>query len=68
VTLNDDLMGYVTLWNDVRPIVEAVRDLMPTLEGYSEDIDLADLRSALARYESLYPEHIMTYSAERVAT
>jgi hypothetical protein len=50
------LMGYVSLWNDVRPIVEAARAL-ERLE-WSETAELLTLRAALRRYEKLYPEHI----------
>lgn len=35
----------------LRRIEDAARDLLPTLEGYGEDIDLAALRAALERSE-----------------
>jgi hypothetical protein len=59
----DVLMGYVTLWNDVRPVVEAARAFMgePSAVGwdYERQGDPGPaLNAALRRYESLYPEHI----------
>jgi len=67
----DTLMGYVTLWNDVRPIVDGAREyLAHDGSGIREkgrwagDFDVMHLfdarlalRSAIERYETLYPEH-----------
>lgn len=58
-----ELMGYVTLWNDVRPIVNAARAFMgePSQVGWdyaSQGDPGPALTSAIARYESLYPEHV----------
>lgn len=58
-----DLMGYVTLWNDVRPIVDAARAFMgePSAVGwdYTTQGDPGPaLNAAIERYEQLYPEHL----------
>lgn len=58
----DVLMGYVTLWNDVRPIVESAQAFMgePSAVGwdYAARGDPGPaLNAALKRYETLYPEH-----------
>jgi hypothetical protein len=66
------LMGYVTLWNDVRPIIEATRAYLAhdgsgvKRQGrWAGDYDaierahaLGALHAAIEKYESLYPEHI----------
>ena len=49
------LMGYVTLWNDVRPIVEAAQWVANSTGESGPHIDL--LIAAVERYEKLYPEH-----------
>ena len=52
-----DLMGYVTLWNDVRPVVDAARAFL-NRSGHPQTPERAALRDALAKYEALYPEHV----------
>ena len=49
------LMGYVTLWNDVRPVVEAAQWV--TESTFETGPHIEALVTALNRYESLYPDH-----------
>jgi hypothetical protein len=61
----DTLMGYVTLWNDVRPIVVAAKKVV----AYENRAGMGaaylgvyapagrDLFQAIQRYDELYPEH-----------
>lgn len=61
----DTLMGYVTLWNDVRPVIEAADKVVAWENRVGVGVSYLGvyagggraLWEALQRYHTLYPKH-----------